>query len=941
MKKNIHSRAACFLLVLILLMQNLAIPVHANDDGTDIRCTVNADGQHTPVPYEDVPTTCTTWGYSGGSYCSACNAVINPRNEYPPYEHKEKQNLGAVAPTCTQKGRKEGVVCTICGITLSGLEEIPATGHNKVVTTEAKSATCTEDGCTEGWYCSVEGCGYTEGSEVIPATGHTKEVTTQAKAPTCGEAGCTEGWKCKVCGHEEASQVIPTTGHTEAIDAAVPATCTTPGKTEGSHCSVCNTVLVAQTKTPLADHTPAIDEAVPATCTTPGKTAGSHCAVCNTVLVAQTETPLADHTPAIDEAVPATCTTPGKTEGSHCSVCGVILTPQAEIPATGHTEAIDAGVPAACTTPGKTEGTHCSVCGETLKAQEHIPAKGHYAVIFPGYAPTCEEIGKENGLRCFTCGAVLEPRPEIPATGHQLVPVNDNPDNGFTCQVCGKTWAGLTQDGSYPLLPYEKEDNANGFRLSNGEAPAKSAHLQVYRNEEGNYVNVICLTWEDGTKSYVAFETGTANIGELLTIYLQNAKPAATRAKLEDASQPNFGVGFDESGNPFLYVVKDGTKYAFMVSTPVVETVEIVFGTKDLTTTEETQPIQKFEEMKEEQNTPDIEKDTSDNTFDNTFYIHKFVDPDAEKEKVPEVIIPEAKMKANFEPLGDADHPGEDPNGHSETKHKEALTYVNDNCHKCGWCGALVTHKGVQNGVFTCCGGKCSHSEWDASLEKCICYHCGKTKEHNFVEKELGCECADCGVYYTKHDCTNTTCSRCGHTHSWNKEAGVLICSSCGLQEAHGWENNNGSCRCVICGKTQSHDYKDGLCTRCGYQCSHSWRDRNGVNICYNCQMTEVHDWQERDGGCWCTNCGKTQSHDYKDGFCTRCKARCTHPGGMSNGTCAVCGYTCSHDFGWSKKNGDVCVCKKCRMEEAHHWRRFGGYYICSKCGAFSIKKKF
>ena len=30
MKKNIHSRAVCFLLVLMLLMQNLAIPVHAN-----------------------------------------------------------------------------------------------------------------------------------------------------------------------------------------------------------------------------------------------------------------------------------------------------------------------------------------------------------------------------------------------------------------------------------------------------------------------------------------------------------------------------------------------------------------------------------------------------------------------------------------------------------------------------------------------------------------------------------------------------------------------------------------------------------------------------------------------------------------------------------------------------------------------------------------------
>ena len=46
---------------------------------------------------------------------------------------------------------------------------------------------------------------------------------------------------------------------------------------------------------PLAEHTPVTDKAVAATCETKGKTEGSHCGVCNMVIKAQTETDFADH----------------------------------------------------------------------------------------------------------------------------------------------------------------------------------------------------------------------------------------------------------------------------------------------------------------------------------------------------------------------------------------------------------------------------------------------------------------------------------------------------------------------------------------------------------------------------------------------------------------------------------------------------------------------
>ncbi len=79
--------------------------------------------------------------------------------------------------------------------------------------------------------------------------------------------------------------------HTVVTDPAVAATCITAGKTEGSHCSECGEVIVAQEEIPAKGHTEAIDAAVKPTCTSPGKTEGKHCSVCNEVLVAQEDVP--------------------------------------------------------------------------------------------------------------------------------------------------------------------------------------------------------------------------------------------------------------------------------------------------------------------------------------------------------------------------------------------------------------------------------------------------------------------------------------------------------------------------------------------------------------------------------------------------------------------------------------------------------------------------
>ena len=252
--------------------------------------------------------------------------------------------------------------------------------------------------------------------EEIPATGHT-EVIDAAKAPTCTETGLTEGKHCSVCNTVlVAQEEIPAKGHTEVIDPAVAPTCTEPGKTEGKHCSVCNEVIVAQSEAPAKGHTEVIDAAVEATCTEPGKTEGKHCSVCNEITVAQEVIPAKGHTEVIDAAVEATCTEPGKTEGKHCSVCGEVITAQKEIPALGHSWGEwTVTTPASCTATGEETRT-CDRCATTEKRE--LAKTGHTEVVDPAVEATCTEPGKTEGKHCSVCGEVITAQKEIPALGH-------------------------------------------------------------------------------------------------------------------------------------------------------------------------------------------------------------------------------------------------------------------------------------------------------------------------------------------------------------------------------------------------------------------------------------------------------------------------------------------------------------------------------------------
>ena len=140
-------------------------------------------------------------------------------------------------PTCTSEGTKTKT-CTQCGATVT--ETIAKLSHS--YTTTVVAPTCTADGYTLH-KCSV--CGTSYKDSTTKATGHSYGNSVVTKQPTC----TSEGTAIKTCTKCNATvtEKLPAKGHTAVTDKGCPATCTTAGKTDGSHCSVCNTVIKVQT----------------------------------------------------------------------------------------------------------------------------------------------------------------------------------------------------------------------------------------------------------------------------------------------------------------------------------------------------------------------------------------------------------------------------------------------------------------------------------------------------------------------------------------------------------------------------------------------------------------------------------------------------------------------------------------------------------------------
>ena len=189
-----------------------------------------------------VAPTCTVDGYTLHK-CSVCGTSYKD-NTTKATGHSYGNAVVTKQPTCTAEGTKTKT-CTKCNATVT--ETIPKTSHKYADTVVAP--TCTTDGYTLH-KCSV--CGTSYKDSTTKATGHSYGNSVVTKQPTC----TSEGTAIKTCTKCNATvtEKLPAKGHTAVTDKGYPATCTTAGKTDGSHCSVCGAVIKAQTTITATGH---------------------------------------------------------------------------------------------------------------------------------------------------------------------------------------------------------------------------------------------------------------------------------------------------------------------------------------------------------------------------------------------------------------------------------------------------------------------------------------------------------------------------------------------------------------------------------------------------------------------------------------------------------------------------------------------------------------
>ena len=354
-----------------------------------------------------VPATCTTNGYRGDKYCSACHTI---RIE----EDVDKVELAfGHAYTATAVWNENYVEGTTpaCEVTFTCEHDDTHTGTvNAVVTTvseESYAPTCTADGrktfAATATYdgATFDSTTYTEiakKSYTVAKTGHSYTIAYNwsEDCKTCDVVfACAYNDACSVTRNKtvENGGVI--------AEVKFPATCLEDGATlytvsdtytddNGVVYNISAQKDILDIKAPGHKYSDWVSGA--------NNTHTKTCTVCKNELEREVTED------CFDSATDADC---------KCDVCGQFV---------AHTEVIVQAVAPTCTKAGHTEGKYCSVCNETIAAQTEVPALGHT------YSAWTAAANKTHTKTCIVC--TDEPNRVV------VEKCVDSDDDNCTCDTC-------------------------------------------------------------------------------------------------------------------------------------------------------------------------------------------------------------------------------------------------------------------------------------------------------------------------------------------------------------------------------------------------------------------------------------------------------------------------------------------------------------------------
>ncbi len=307
------------------------------------------------------------------------------------------------------------------------------------------------------------------------------KITTEAN---CGQEGV-KTYTCSVCKGTK-TETIGKPEHNWGDWAKVDAT---------SHKRVCKNNA---THIETADHTPIIDSAVDATCTETGKTEGSHCDICNSVIIEQTTTPTLTHDFTGEYE---------KDADGHWHICERDNCEETDTKA-GHTY----------NTTNCAEVATCTVCGYEKAAGEHtwgewvkVDEENHKhtcpcsATETAGHKwddgiITTDPTETKEGVKTYTC-------PECKGTKTESVPMVG----------ASNIWFSESQYG-YPIVEWTPFELADGemYVCNDMEWFENSGYLyfELLNIEESGYIPITISkgTWDNKTPVYTENEAIHATI---------------------------------------------------------------------------------------------------------------------------------------------------------------------------------------------------------------------------------------------------------------------------------------------------------------------------------------------------------------------------------------------------------------------------------------------